>query len=146
MLQRLRVFFRHGNSTFTQKLRVFHAILGSKLMYGLESTMLNQSVLKWLDTFLLKGLRKILQLPTTYVDRSYTNACVIDRANTELETEGHEAMTLLSDLRKKKRMALLAKSINLGPSDPSAVATLDHETLRPHDYGKKRVEDQGSTG
>ena len=55
---------------------MFNAIIRSKLMYGLETVVMNTRVLKMLDTFQLKCLRKILKIPTTYIDREFSNAVI----------------------------------------------------------------------
>ena len=111
----------------------------SKLLYGLESTMLNQSVIKRLDTFLFKGLRKILHVPTTYIDRAYSNDNVLAIANAILQETGHPEIRLLSMEHAQRRKTSLAKLICLGGRDPSASATFNVLNFEPHDYGKKRV-------
>ena len=48
-------------------------IIRSKLLYGLESAPMNEYTKKELDTFQLKGLRKILGIKTTFIDKSQNN-------------------------------------------------------------------------
>jgi len=133
------VFFRHGNCTFAKKLEVFNAVLVSKLLYGLESTVLNQSLLKRLDAFLFKGLRKMLHIPTTFVDRTYSNAHILEKTNSVLSEAGAKELVLLSEAHSKRRRVLLAKLVVCGENDPSATATFNTNNFKPHDYGKKRV-------
>ena len=45
----------------------------------------------------------------------------------------------LSDLHRIWRINMLAKVINQGNDDPNTAATLEPETLQPHDYGRRRV-------
>ena len=135
----MHVFFRHGDSSFTQELKAFSAVLVSKLMYGLESAMLNTSALNRLNAFQLKGLRKILHIPTTYYNRKYSNEYVLMEANKALQLENHGKLEQLSAYHAKSRKVLLAKLITLGGNEPSATITFDVDTLRPHDYGKKKV-------
>ena len=66
------------------KLIIFDAVIKSKLMYGLESAQLNDSLKNKLDVFQLKGLRKILGLTTTFINRENTNALVYQKANEEV--------------------------------------------------------------
>ena len=66
---------------FRQKIRIFRALIESKLMYGLESAQLNASHKISLNRFQLRGLRKILKMKTTYIDRNNTNAAVLLKAN-----------------------------------------------------------------
>ena len=70
------------------KILVFDAVIRSKLLYGLETAMLTDAAQHKLNVFQLKGLRKILRMKTTFVDRANTNARVLVKANEVLETEG----------------------------------------------------------
>ena len=60
-MKKLDCFWKHTNNTIKWKLITFNAIIKTKLMYGLESAQLNDSIKRYLDTFQLKGLRKILR-------------------------------------------------------------------------------------
>lgn len=73
-----------GNNQCPKKFRfqVFDAVLRSKLVYGLESVMLTKALENRLDTLQLKGLRKILGIKTTFIDRGNTNNKVFEIANT----------------------------------------------------------------
>ena len=61
-LSRLNEFWLHADCDKTFKLTVLNAVVRAKLLYGLESTALTHAQRKRLDTFQLKGLRKILAL------------------------------------------------------------------------------------
>ena len=63
-------------------------VIRSKPLYGLESAQLNDSHLAKLDVFQLKGLRKILRMQTTFMNRANTNERVYARANGRLSEEG----------------------------------------------------------
>jgi len=139
VLGRLHIFFRDGDSSFKHKLQVYNAVIRSKLMYGLESIMLNQTVLKELDAFQLKGLRKILKITTTFVNRMHTNEYVFSRARQELDNPDDPAIQPLSKFHKDRRVVLMAKTITLRHTDPSARVAFDPDTLRPHGYGTRRV-------
>ena len=56
----------------------------SKLLYSLEALQPTEAAASKLDTFQLKGLRKILKMSTTYIDRANTNHEVYRRANLEI--------------------------------------------------------------
>ena len=47
--------------------RVFHAIIQDKLIYGQETLHLKQAILKKIDAFRLCGLRSMLGLETTFL-------------------------------------------------------------------------------
>eukprot|EP00975_Prorocentrum_lima_P059498 12474421-Prorocentrum_lima.AAC.1 len=55
------------------KLQVYNAVIRSKLMYRLEAVQLTLAHINMLETFHRKGLRHILKVKTTYVQRSTTN-------------------------------------------------------------------------
>ena len=138
-LTQMHIFFRHGDSSITRKLQVYDAVIASKLMYGLESVVFNDSVADRLDSFQLKGLRKILHIPTTYYNCKYTNEYVFAAANKALQDENKNNLQRISVLHACRRKTLLAKLIVLGKDEPSATVTFDVDTMRPHDYGKLRV-------
>ena len=72
---RLKPFWTKAENSISWKIQVFHSILRSKLLYGLETIQLNQSELHRLDAFQIKGYRRILHIPPTS-DRTMTNASV----------------------------------------------------------------------
>ena len=57
-MKKLDLFWRHSGCPTHVKVHVADAVLRSKLLYGLESAQLIPSVLKKLETFQLKVLRK----------------------------------------------------------------------------------------
>ena len=58
IMKKLDLFWRHSNCPIHIKVYTADAVLRSKLPYGLESAQLIPSVLKKLETFQLKVLRK----------------------------------------------------------------------------------------
>jgi hypothetical protein len=141
IFNKLHLFWRHSDCTVHLKLQAYDAIIRSKLMYGLESVVFNESHLRKLDTFQFKGLRKILKLPTTFINREATNAFVYTEANKHTARLRGKPIEKMSDFHKQRRKIFFAKLITLSQSDnePSARATLQDNLIAPHDYGKKRV-------
>ena len=91
------------------KLQVYDAMIRNKLLYGLETVHLTQTQQKKVNAFQLRGIRKILGLSTTFVNRSNRNEYVLQRANEEI---GHTPGTpskikSFSELLKDRRMKLL---------------------------------------
>jgi len=66
------------------KLQVYDAILRNKLLYGLETVHLTQTQQRKVNALQLRGLRKILGLSTTCVNRSNANEHVSQKANEEI--------------------------------------------------------------
>ena len=71
---------------------MFNAIIRAKLIYGLETIAMNPRVQNTLDTFQLKCLRKILKIPTTYIDRQFSNDCVRLQINKHLKAAKNKPM------------------------------------------------------
>ena len=63
---------------------VFNAVIVSKLVYGLETLNFTKSIGQKLNTFQMKGPRKIMKIPPTHIDRSWSNRKVYQEANKEL--------------------------------------------------------------
>ena len=89
---------------------MYGALVGSKLLYGLHTLPLNDASLSKLNVFHLRGLRRILGLPTTYVDREYTNKRVPQIAEVEANSNrkgerGDEGKTikLMSEVIEARR-------------------------------------------
>ena len=141
IFNKLHLFWRHSDCTLQLKLQAFDAIIRSRLMYGLESVVFSESHVRKLDVFQLKGLHKILKLPTTFINREATNAFVYAEANKEIQRLGGKPIQNMSDFHKQRLKIFLAKLITLAQSgnDPIARATLQDNLIAPHDYGKKRV-------
>ena len=85
VLKKLDLFWRHGNASLRRKIQVQEAVINTKLMYGLESLQLHMTAYKKMDVFQLKGLRKLLKMETTYVNRANTNEEVFRRVNEALD-------------------------------------------------------------
>ena len=66
---------------------MYNAVIVSKLIYGLETMYLNDSLLKRLDAFHIRGLRHILGIQHSYWSR-VKNEEIIDKANKELNKGG----------------------------------------------------------
>ena len=58
-----------------------------KIIYGLETMEPTAGVNNMLDSFHLKGLRKILEMKTTFIDRANTNERVYQKAQEVLNTK-----------------------------------------------------------
>ena len=83
ILKRLDILWRDCDLQIAFKINVLDAVMRAKLSYGMESAQLTPSHQRRIEVFQLKGLRKILKMQTTYVERNNTNAEVFRRANEE---------------------------------------------------------------
>ena len=74
-------------------------IIKTKLMYGLYLIALTQAQSKRLNAVQHKGLRKILNLKTTYIDRRNTTESLFQRANEAIATETRQATRAKNERR-----------------------------------------------
>ena len=81
------LFWKQTTCTEKWKINVYNAVVTSKLVYGLETLQFTDTTLNNMNTFQLKGLRKILGMEPTFIDRTQTNALVLERANEEAGVE-----------------------------------------------------------
>ena len=121
-------------------------MIKTKLLYGLESVQLNDSLKKKLDVFQLKGLRKKLNMSTTFINRANTNQTVYAQAE-QLMNEGVDAGThIFKHIKKlseaydiKRRMVALGIIKHRNTTDPQIRITMQRETLALTAYSRKRV-------
>ena len=143
-LNKLNLFWGRAHCPASFKLHVYDAVIRSKVIYGLESAELTEGDLKILDVFHLKGLRKIMKMKTTYVNRANTNERVYDRASAALNEhstgdKGERIITPLRETYQTRKLRLLEQIISLPDKDPVKNITMDPKTLKPIDHGARRV-------
>lgn len=132
------MYFWRGNDMVAHKLRVYDAVIRSKLMYGLESIAMNKNVFNRMDAFQMRIFRKVLNELTTFVDREKDNAYIMRTVNEKVSGElGRDfEIKRMSQWHKERRKLLLAKLIAKKEVGPGARAAFDPDTLRPYVLGK----------
>ena len=78
---KLKRYWKASGASKKRKLIIYDAIIGSKLLYGLETIHLTQAMSKKLDAFQMHGIRRILQRSSTFVDRGNTNIAFPSRGD-----------------------------------------------------------------
>ena len=140
--KKLDLFWAHSNCSKQFKLLVQDAIIRSKLLYGLESEQLKSENMHKLDVFQLKGLRKILKITTTFVDRTNTNERVYELANRSLaENCGRgepRKITKHSEVYMHRKLKWLQDLLQAPEEDIVKQTTLNWNTMKPWDVGKKK--------
>ena len=111
----------------------------SKLLYSLEALQPTEAAASKLDTFQLKGLRKILKMSTTYIDRTNTNHEVYRRANLEMGRGAEEIIRPLRDVLQEKRRKVLGHIIRRPRDHPQHQATFATRNLLPQQVEQRRV-------
>ena len=113
-IKQLHPLWTQACTSVNWRLRVFDAVIKSKILYGLESIQLTQAEQSRLDALQMKTLRKILGVPTTFVNREWTNQKVIDT----LEHRFKYSHTKLSTRWKNNKTRLLGHILRAQHDDP----------------------------
>ena len=132
---RLKLFWNKAQTRIVWEIRVFQAITQSKLLYGLEAIQLNQTELAKLHAFQMKCYRRILHIPPTSIDRSWTNQAVTDL----LEQQHRVTVTTCSRLWMLRKTKLLGHTVRSDSSDPTRQVLLQPHTLIPRIEHTRRV-------
>ena len=103
ILKRFYLFWKQARVPTKWKIQIFNAVCISKLLYSLEALQPTEAAASKLDTFQLKGFRKILKMSTTYSNRTNTNHEVYRRANLQMGRGAEEIIRPLSDVLQEKR-------------------------------------------
>ena len=135
--KRLGEFWKHGNSSTKDKLIIFNALIKSKLMYGLEGAQLNFNHLQKLNTMQLKGLRQILNITTTYIDRTHTNEFVFNQGQAQMKAG--KTLKSFSESYQEKRMKYMGHLLRQTDDAPEKFATLHTHTPFPQINPIRRV-------
>ena len=132
---KLKPFWKASNCTVGWRLRVYQAVIQNKLIYGLETVHLTQAMLNKINAFQLRGLRSILNLEPTFVNRRNTNEFVLTMAS---EKAGHE-VKLFSELLLDKRVKLSGHLLRATDSDPMRQVVYSPQSANAYPIGKRRV-------
>ena len=138
---KLSPYWKATNASKKWQLIIYDAIIRSKLLYGLETLHLTDAMAKKLDVFHLKGLRKILRMSTTFINRANTNKKVLQEATkVAYHKDGdNRVLRLYSDQHKDRKAKLLGHIARASNEDPLRQVTFQADTCQRVEYGKKRV-------
>jgi len=101
----------------------------------MESVALNPVTRDSLNMFHLKGLRQILKLETTFVNRKNANQKLFEEAVNHLKKN---RIAPLAEVYDSRRIDLFIKLVK-APTDNLLRTVTMMDNLAPHDYGKLRV-------
>ena len=135
--KRLDLIWKIGKCSQKTKLQYYNAVIKTKLTYALETMHLTKAQLKQLDTFQLKGLRKILKLKTTYIERENTNKEVRRQASHHLGSK-RKRIEKVSTQVKASQHKLLMHILREPTTAPTRQATFTGRA-QPNIATKKRV-------
>ena len=124
------------------KILVFDAVVKSKLIYGLETVHLTESLNKHIDSFYIRSLRNILGWKSTFVDRTKTNRDVINevtRIVTTVSKHKDWTFTPVSKQLINKRIKYIGHLIREDHLEPTRTVTFRDELLNHRIPNKKWV-------
>ena len=144
---KLLPYWKASDANVKWKLRIFDAVIRAKLLYGLETVHLTKAMLNKIDAFQIRGLRKILNLPSTSIDRRFTNRYVLRRASDLMSTHGnHENNLLFSHCYNERRAKLLGHIARTTQQDPLRQISFNQIQWTASHMEKRGTVDQGKTG
>ena len=133
--KRMHVFFKNARCPTRWKLIVYNSIIRSKLLYGLETLELTKPLMSKLEAFQLRGLRKILNMATTYIDRRNTNAEVYRRAQDAAGNSPGNTNRLTWNIQQcidEKRIKLTGHLLRADNSDPMRQVSFQRNSALPY--------------
>ena len=138
---RLEPYWKASGASKKWKLIIYDAIIRSKLLYGLETIHLTQALSKKLDAFQMRGIRRILNRRSTFVDRSNTNKSLLDEATlTAFPSRGDRRKIIpFSKFHMQRRVKLMGHILRSNNSDPMRQISFLPDSAQRTDYGIKRV-------
>ena len=136
---RLDSLWKDPSSNPKWKLLIYDAVIRSKLLYSLETVHLTGTLRKKLDAFHLRGLRKILRMQTTYVNRQNTNQRVYQTALDIAFPSGNGCVKPFTELLDERRIKLAGHILRSPNSDPLRQVTYQPDSAEPVEIGKRRI-------
>ena len=136
---RLDSLWKDPSSNPKWKLLIYDAVIRSKLLYSLETVHLTGTLRKKLDAFHLRGLRKILRMQTTYVNRQNTNQRVYQTASDIAFPSGNGCVKPFTELLDERRIKLAGHILRSPNSDPLRQVTYQPDSAEPVEIGKRRI-------
>jgi len=129
-LGRVRIFFWKETQCSTRnKILIYNAVIQSKLLYALETIEIPVALLSRLESFQLKGLRKILSMTTTYINRANTSEEVFRRANLHIAANHHGTkIEPTQDILAHRRITLAAKVLRQDNDSPMRMVSFKNDT------------------
>ena len=137
--KRLETFWKHSDCSVKVKLNIYDAVVRAKLIYGLETVQVNDSLKQKIDAFQLKGLRQILKMQTTFVNRGNTNELVFRRANALAgTTHKKQDIVPMSVFYERQRRNAVKEIIAAEMNNPIR-SVCANENLRLIEHATKRI-------
>ena len=121
--RRKEIIWKHKQCPDKTRLMYWSMTIKTKLMYGLYLMALTQSQARRLNALQNKGLRKILNVKTTYIDRRNTVESLFLKANNTIKMGTKQATRALNEQRRLNNQPQISR-----PTPPPLIPlTREHE-------------------
>ena len=124
-MKELKIVWGRARIPNKWKILSFSAIVLSKLLYGLETIQMNSGMIKKVEAFQYRALRRILGWPPTHIDRERTNKKLRHTAEGFMGS----AIVLAREMLAQKRLNILGHIVRAKEDDPMKTASLKHGDL-----------------
>ena len=116
----LHIYWKQAHCTAGNKINMFDAVVKSRLLYGLQTLEIPDAQMSRLESVHFKGLRQILRMEPTFVNRAITNTEVLRRANLAIRARNNpnSAVCRIRDTLIKQRIALTGHILRQDHSHP----------------------------
>ena len=120
---------------------MYDVVIRSRLVYGMEIINIPKNISNMLNAFQLRGLRKVLNMQSTYITRSNTNVREIQTVNKFQSLHGlpSKNMELCSEYVQNKSQLVLGRIIRASSVDPMRRCTFEKDTSSPTFNINRRV-------
>ena len=141
VFHRLKTFWKNSNCSIRWKIQVYDAIIKAITLYGLETVHITKAQIDRLHAMHTKGLRNILKLKHTYIDRSSTYERIWTMENDKIKTGKHTNAQVFSfeSTLKQRRIKFLGHILRAANNDPMRAITFQPNTAKPAIVHKRRV-------
>ena len=138
---KLEPYWKASGASKKWKLIIYDAIIRSKLLYGLETIHLTQAMSRKLDAFQMRGLRRILQRNSTFIDRRNTNKSLLEEASSIAYPSRCDPRKIIpfSEYHMNRRVKLLGHILRSNGNDPMRQISFLPDSAHRVEYGTKRV-------
>ena len=138
---KLEPYWKASGASKKWKLMIYDAIIRSKLLYGLETIHLTQAMSRKLDAFQMRGLRRILQRNSTFIDRRNTNKSLLEEASSIAYPSRCDRRKIIpfSEYHMNRRVKLLGHILRSNGNDPMRQISFLPDSAHKVEYGTKRV-------
>ena len=136
---KLGVFWKSAACSKKWKIIIYDAVIRAKLVYGLSTAALTQAQTKRIDAFQMRGLRQIMKKTHTFINRTNTNASILEAAS-RCRFDGEEGkIQKFSEYYLQQRQALFGHVLRCEAGDPLRQVTFVPRTATPPLPEKNRV-------